>query len=1015
MGSRHDRCPCLARLAVALVAVFSGRVGLSQTELSPTAVIRRWDVNDGLPNARVFAIAHTPDGYAWLGTYGGLTRFDGVGFTSFIDAGIPELGSSGAMALAVDGDATLWIGTEEGVLVAHDRTGFRRVATPVRAGRRINAIQPGPDGRLWLGTPDGVVVFAPGTTQRDVLTEGLEVTDVTHLVLDSGGNAWALAGGTVHRLRSPRWEPARLDAGGTSKTTALAAAAAGGVWCATTPARAADGGGTALVRLAIDGGVETVAAGPWPRAPTRSRIEALLEDPDGRLWCATRGSGLYCRAGDGTWAETSKGTTLSRVDGIGLAADATGALWIGTRNSGVYQTSPTRVVSRRLPEAVGDHVATTVCARRDGSLWAGTDGGGVVNWQEDTVRQFGLDAGLPSLEIASAVEACGGRLFVATPRGMARLDGERFSPVGLTDIASDTPCSCLFVDAADQLWVGTVAGVVHLAGDAARPIRRIDGQPLDIVAFAQAADRIVALDRSGSLSEAAAGSFRTLPDVPDLSARARAIAADAEGSLWLGNYGAGITYVKAATSRRWSMLQNGLPSSHVLAIHPFADVMWVCSENGVFGCPLAEFTQAPGGRYALPTWRVAEIEGLPEKVCTAGGQPITSLGPDQRLWVPAGRFVAGFLPTEIMEPLPVFPPLVERVVVDGRDLPPTGPASRVLPAGSGRLEIHFTSPNTVAPQRLQFRHRLVGFDDRWVEIGNRRTASYTGLPPGEYQLRLEAGDPMGSWRSLREDLRLTIPPRFWQRRDVQAAFAIALALALAAAGWAWERRRSRARFARLALERAREQERQRIARDIHDDLGSGLTEIVMLSDVAARESATSPNADTVQAIADRARALTRAMDEVVWAVNPHNDSTEGFITYLHRWAQAYLGNAGLRVRWDLPVETADVPLSAEVRHQLFLACKEAVTNVVKHAAASEVRIGCSVLSGCLEIVIDDDGHGFSTTGAAPAGDGLANLRARLAALGGTCEIASKCERGTTVRLRVPLEASLPRHGEGVTS
>jgi signal transduction histidine kinase len=602
-------------------------------------------------------------------------------------------------------------------------------------------------------------------------------------------------------------------------------------------------------------------------------------------------------------------------------------------------------------------------------------------------------------------------LAVATSRGIVRLDGDRFAPVPLPDAVRGAACLCMFADSADDLWAGTTAGVVHVGVAAADAVPVEDGTPLDAVALTEiATGRIVALARSGSLYELVDGRFRLRPDVPDLSSRARSIAIDADGSLWHGIYGSGITTVSGTTSRRFSMQQNGLPSSHVLAIVPWTDVMWVCSENGVFGCPLAEFAAAPPGRFPLPTWRVTEIEGLPEKVCTAGGQPVASLGPDRRLWVPNGRYVAGFSPGEIMEPMPVFPPVIERIIADGIDRELRPRTNQLLPVGTGRLEFHFTSPNTVAPERLQFRHQLVGFDAEWIDVADRRMVSYTGLPPGEYTFRLEVSDPMGSWRSLSRDLQFEIPPRFWQRRGVQAAAAAGLAGLLAAAGWAWERRRSRARLARLELERAREQERQRIARDIHDDLGSGLTEIVMLSDVASREAEGSPAASTAHAIADRARVLTRSMDEVVWAVNPRNDSAEGFITYFHRWAQAYLGNAGLRVRWDLPVETPDLPLAAEVRHHLFLACKEAVANVVKHAGATEARLTCRITPRGLDIGIADDGRGFVAGRSTEAGDGLANLRERLVAIGGTCDIRSKPGRGTHVRFFIPIDRAAGHPG-----
>lgn len=999
--SHRDR---LFRLGASIAAVMTAS-GLpawqtsARAEHTATSVLRHLDVNSGLPNARVFTIVNTPDGFVWLGTYGGLARFDGASFTTFTRDDLTILGSDSVMALAVDDRGTLWVGTEAGRLVAHDSTGFRHIDLPVQSGQRINAIRSDAAGHLWLGTADGVVMINQMTLVCTAVNEGLAAADVTHLAVDSAGTPWAIAGGVLHRLMHDRWQAVAIEHAGESHVSAVVGSAQGGVWCATMATIPGQGRSTSLHRIDADGRAATIAPGPWPSATLRSRIEALLEDEAGRVWCATRGSGIYRCDPDGKWIEVSKTTSLDRADGIVLSSDGAGSIWVGTRNSGAYQIRQSLVDTFRLPEAAGDHVVTSVCARADGSLWAGTDGAGIFTWRNGAAQRFGLDQGLPSLTVGGVVEACSGQLFAGTVKGVSVLDAQRFVTVRLPTAGA---CQCLFTDREDRLWVGSAAGACVVDDDVAHATPCDDGDPLDAIAFTQMRDgRIVALARPGSIFEFGHGRFHLISDVPQRSARARAIAVDRHNALWLGTYGAGITHVSGSSLQRWSMQQNGLPSSHVLAIVPWDDTMWICSENGVFGCPVDEFTNAPSGRFALPTWRVGETEGLPEKVCTATGQPAASLGPDRRLWVPNGRSVAGFLPTEIMKPLPVFPPVVERVVADGLEQPLVGMKERVLPAGTGRIELHFTSPNTVAPQRLQFRHRLEGFDNDWVAVADRRMASYTSLPPGNYTFRLEVSDPTGLWRGLRNDLHLRLPPRFWQRRDVQAAFACALAGLLAAAGWAWERRRSQARFALLALERAREQERQRIARDIHDDLGSGLTEIVMLSDVAAREADATPNAATARAIADRARALTRAMDEVVWAVNPRNDSAESFITYFQRWAQAYLGNAGLRVRWNIPVDTTDAPLSAEVRHHLFLACKEAVANVVKHAGANEVGIECRIPPGGLEIVIGDDGRGFAIAAPPGDGDGLSNLRTRLAAIGGSCSIQAGPHRGTTVRFLVP--------------
>lgn len=969
-------------------------------DTSPSATVRNWDVDAGLPSPRVVAVAHTPDGYVWLATYAGLVRFDGVEFTTFTPVEEAALGTAIVTALAVDAAGSLWVGTEGGHLCTRSQQGFKPVVIPELAGVRITAIRPQQNGSVWLASSGGAALVAGSAVRIYGRGDGLHTADVRDLLIDRGGTAWALAGGRLHRLDGDRWIQVDLKGVQTWNFTAIAVATEGGVWCAEKAAQLRNGRASRVLRITADGRTETVDVGSWPLNPERSRIEALLEDSTGRLWCATRGAGVHCRLSGGEWRTVGEETTLARADGIAFAVDPHADVWIGTRSNGMYQVGGVFVRVLRLPETLQDFVVTSVAATSAGELWAGTDGGGVVKWRNTTAEIYGLDRGVPSGRVSAVAAGAFGQLYVGTEAGLATLESGRFVAVPLGNGAESVGCECLFPEGKDALWVGTREATFHLDAAGAVEVFRRDRQSLATICFERDRDgRLLALDRTGTLYEHIEGGFEELlVEASEPFRGGRVLAADQMGGLWIGSYGSGLARLADGRLRRWSQQTTGLPSSHVVALVANAGVIWAGSENGVFGCPVEAFARSTDGE-RLAVWRVTEADGLPDKICTARRQPAACTTPDGVIWMPNGPAVAGFRPADGMAPLVVFPPLVEQARADGVLITPEADEQLRLPIGTRRLEFRLASPNTVAPHRLSFRHRLVGFDEEWVSIEGRRMASYTGLLPGDYRFQVEVRGPHGGWQSMAEDLALRVSPRLWQRREIQAATAGGVVCLVAAAVWASERRRSQRRLDRLQVEQAREQERQRIARDIHDDIGSGLTEIVMLSHLASRGTDDEVTATAIHQIEDRARRLTRSMDEVVWAINPRNDSLEGFITYFHRWAQAFLSNARVRVRWDLPVESTEAPLAAEVRHQLLLACKEAVTNVVKHSRAHEVRIRCSPQSAGLEILIEDDGRGF-TGATAQAGHGLDNLRTRLAALGGTCEIESMAGRGTSVRFMV---------------
>jgi signal transduction histidine kinase len=334
-----------------------------------------------------------------------------------------------------------------------------------------------------------------------------------------------------------------------------------------------------------------------------------------------------------------------------------------------------------------------------------------------------------------------------------------------------------------------------------------------------------------------------------------------------------------------------------------------------------------------------------------------------------------------------------------------------IPPGKNHFEFHFTALSFVAPEKVVFRYRLEGLETDWNEEAEKRSANYNFIPPGDYTFHVIACNNDGVWNETGATLSFTLLPHFWQTWWFRGLVGVLIVAVASGIVWFDTRRRMRGKLERLERQRMIEHERARIARDIHDDLGSHLTRITMLSESARGDlDDTKQAGEDIDRIYDTARELTRAMDEIVWAVNPKHDSLEGLMNYLEKFAQDFLATAGLRCRLDVPLQFPSWLLTSEVRHNLFLACKEALNNIVKHARASEARFSLTVQQTGFTLVIEDDGCGFvpesiggnGSPDRIQHGNGLENMRRRLGEVGGVCSVTSAPGKGTRVTFEVPM-------------
>lgn len=362
-------------------------------------------------------------------------------------------------------------------------------------------------------------------------------------------------------------------------------------------------------------------------------------------------------------------------------------------------------------------------------------------------------------------------------------------------------------------------------------------------------------------------------------------------------------------------------------------------------------------------------------------------------------------PLEITE-VEVYEPMVPSgvtMVAKGRRLQALAMAVLEVPPGASWMTFEVKHPVPDDPISLGRHWRIAGFHEDWIAGTNSGVVDSRCPPPGEYEFQAQLRHSDEQWCEAMLRVPLIVPVPFWEKRGVLAS-AIALAAVLAA-GLAWfvSRRIMARRVEELERKSALSNERARIARDMHDAVGSQLTQLAVLHEIVAEELSLGEEARSrLQHLTDSARASVAALDAVVWAVNPGNDNLAHMAGYLTQVAREYLVPLGIACRQDVPHEWPERIVSSRTRHEFHLAFREALQNVVKHAHAGEVLLTMRCADGCFTTSIADNGAGMPADPGGREKDGIENMRARLAALGGHCSVQNRATGGTVVELRIPL-------------
>lgn len=959
------------------------------TNVPPRYNWRTWQTDEGLPQNSVQAIAQTPDGYLWVGTHEGLARFDGVRFTLVDEPAAAHLKHSSIKALCAARDGSLWIASESNSLTRLKDGAFTHFKeADGLPGQQIQCLLESRDGTLWIGGDGGLARFQDGRITGFPQSERLVKNSVKALVEDPPG---IIRVATVTGLISVNTAGLEdVDNFGLGAITnvlkAVGADREGQLWLGAT-----DG-------LLCVTNSRRLSYGPVQGLPDRITT-VIHEDREGQLWVGTYGG--LARFVDGKVSPWPLGkTAFSDLINV-IYEDWEGNLWVGGRD-GLYRLNPARLSTYTKEGGLNYNSVTSVMEDRSGVMWFGTWGGGVNRLTDGRFTVVTATNGLTQDTVLSLHEGRDGSVWVGMDYNLV-LNNEVLNRLG-PDLTNNFPRADALLRAAVRvmhedrqgtLWIGTSKGLSRFHRGVHEAYTTTNGLPGNtVMAICERADGSVWIGTDGGLARWTGTNFTRFTTLDGLSSESvNALYEDRDHTLWIGTRTGGLNRYRDGKFTAYTTRQ-GLFSDEIFEIvEDDFGYLWMSCRRGIFRVSRKNLDELDRGLIPLVHSTVfGKVDGLASVQCTGVSKPAGWKSRDGRIWFPTIRGVVAMESSMKINNRP--PPVAIEEVWAGNelllrgDLTNIGRSALIVPPGRGDLEVHFTALSLQMPEKVRFKYRLEGHDPKWVEAGDKRLADYNNLPPGRYRFQVTACNNDGVWNETGDVLAIQMLPHYWQTWWFKVATGAAFVAMLIA-------------FYRARVARLREIERLRIqiASDLHDDVGSRLTKVAMVTEIVNRETTAADRSKVhIENISGTVREITRAMDEIVWTINPRNDTLDNLANYIFQYAQEYFQNTGVRCRLDVPAALPDHSISTEDRHNLFMAVKEAFNNVLKHAGATEARIGLTVAGNLLTIVISDNGRGISPDLTGPGGDGLVNMKRRLQQIGGRFAFTSTPGQGTTVTL-----------------
>ncbi|WP_421774747.1 ligand-binding sensor domain-containing protein [Gracilimonas sp.] len=949
-----------------------------------------YSVRDGLSQSTVYSILQDSTGYIWAGTRDGLNRFDGHTFKVFQPKdGQNTLTERTVRALVNGSGSELWLGTDGGGVVKYNpkENQFYSICTYMKTScnEALNILSlVYQDSILWAGTREnGLISYDLRLSKHQKLMEGETVW-----VLEFGSDNVLYAGTSMGGFRI-QGDDAYPFLTGLVVYSLYFDENSKHLWVGT------ENKGVKVFDSNLNQVINSYKS--LNQIQTRS-INTIAKGPDNRIWLGSSSSGIFVfnpdnGSVDRISADINNGQSLSENNIRSFYKDRTGVFWIGTNTSGISNYSQHRYIFSHFGDFEnGDSFSGTVVLSfeelQSGEILIGTERNGlsrfspknsrytkvdfleqttVVSLMEDSKNKlwigsdgaglFLIDAGeypdfdnhevienLSDPSILSLMEMDEQTFLVGTYQGLNWIKDRKvvkhaFSETGEPDMLQDDRILALYKENEEDFWVGTYAGGLS---------------------FYNASEQMFTTykmnQQQGSIS----------------SNRVQVIHKDQKGNLWIGTSN-GLNLFESS-KKRFEVFKkdDGLPSDVIYGIlEDQSGYLWLSTNNG-----LSRFNPETG---VFKNYTVAD--GLQSNEFNGGAYLKTSSGL---------MYFGGIEGFNILDPdyLPEntlnFNTVITGFSVEGDRIEfRRSGDNHSFGYQSNYFLFEFSSLEYSKPDKHEFRYKLSGFDDEWVNIGKNRSVNFSGLPPGSYQFIVKGTNGDGKWGIPSQPLQFSITPPFWQTNIFRfSAFIVLFGIIYVAY-----------RYRTYYLLRE-ERTRNRIARDLHDDLSATLSSISFFSEAAKRihaQEGGKPN-QFLQKIDESANEAKEKINDIIWAIDPTNDDWSVFLKKCKRFAADALDSKEIKYTFDID-DNLDIPVRLEVRQNLWLIFKETINNMVKHAQASQAYVRLGRNRNQIVLEISDNGIGFEAS-QEKTGHGLNNLYYRTEQIKGKVSLETSPGKGT---------------------